>query len=280
MSVVVDYLEFESAEWGTAHIDRVDLGLLAEFTDLSADECLQRLSTYKPDEMAAAWREADPKTPEEILRFYAETDLYLWELFGWNGSAVYDAYVRRVERLAQLWPPSEHPRALDYGVGIGTAALRLAELGYSVTVADVPGRTLDFARARLARCGHHVDVIEIVDDIPALPSASWDVLVSFDVLEHVPRPDEVAARLVRALKRGGGATLIAPFDWVDARWPHHLPSGRKFSGPRWEMYLRGLGMQQLGDFCYLRTGLTAGLLRRARYLLWRASGLYVEKVPR
>jgi SAM-dependent methyltransferase len=281
VSVVADQIEFESAEWGPARVDALDLDLLADFTGLSEEECLERLSSYTVEEMAVAWRTANPTTPAEIRRFYAETDLYLWELFGWNGSAAYEPYLRRIERLAGLWPPSEHPRALDYGCGIGTAAVRLAELGYSITVADIPGRTLEFAHARLARRGHRGEVIEIVKDVPQLPPASWNVLVSFDVLEHVAWPKAVGRQLVRALLRGGGASIVTMFDLQDERWPHHLPSGNDELGRgRWEMYVRSLGMKQLGDSCYRRGSVAQEAMRRLRYGLWQATGIYVERVPR
>lgn len=281
MSALAEQIRFDSAEWGPAVIESTDLDALAEFTGWTNDECLRRLSSYRQEEMSAAWRESDPRTPEEIRRFYAQTDLYLWELFAWNGSAAYEPYLRRLQHLAKLWPPWSHPRALDYGCGIGTAALRLAELGYRVTIADIPGRTFDFAQARLARRGYRAEAIDIVDDIPQLREESWNVLVSFDVLEHVAHPKPLGRKLIRALVRGGGASVVTAFNLHDEVWPHHLESGKdEFGGARWEMYLRSLGMRQVGDSCYQRTGLVGEALRRLRYRFWKTTGITVERVPR
>src|SRR5262245_37266370 len=108
-------VEFESVEFGRAWIAASDLDLLAEFAGLTRDECLRRLSAYSPDEMAAAWRQRDPRSPAEIRDFYATTDLYLWELLAWNGSVEYEEYLQRLEQLAERWPPASHPRALDFG---------------------------------------------------------------------------------------------------------------------------------------------------------------------
>jgi 2-polyprenyl-3-methyl-5-hydroxy-6-metoxy-1,4-benzoquinol methylase len=280
MSVVADRIRFESAEWGPARIDPVNLDLLADFTRLSAEECLERLSSYTLEEMAGAWRAANPKTAAEISRFYGETDLYLWELLAWNGSAAYEPYLRRIERLADLYPPAEHPRALDYGCGIGTAAVRLAQLGYSVTIADIPGTTLEFARTRLARRGIDVDVIELGDEVPTLPNASWDVVVCFDVLEHAVDPVGVARALVRALRMNGGAAVVASFGG-NAELPLHLTPGvRRFGGHRWGLYFQTLGMRWLGDDIYQRIGWRGALARRIRYAFWRATGLYVERLKR
>jgi SAM-dependent methyltransferase len=276
-----EVIEFPTVEWGLSRIECGDLQLLSEVTGLTQEECLGRLRSYRPEEFAAAWRDAGPTSPAEILDFYAHTDLYLWELLGWNGTGGYESYLRRVDRLAEVWPAADHPRALDFGCGVGTAAVRLAERSYSVTIADVPGLTLTFARERLVRRGYKVEVLEIAVGEPVLRNAAWDVLVCFDVLEHVPDPARWARNLTKALVRGGGAAIVASFDWDDPRWPHHLADGRRrFGKGRWEMHLRGLGMANEGDFCYRRTGKTAELARSLQYRLWRSTGLYVTRIAR
>src|SRR5207247_2422781 len=69
----------------------------------------------------------------------------------WHAEPGYERYWHAVERLMELCPPAGHARVLDYGCGVGDSALRFARAGYDVTIADVPGRTLDFARAPFAR---------------------------------------------------------------------------------------------------------------------------------
>jgi SAM-dependent methyltransferase len=273
-------IEFESTEWGTSEISTVDLELLTEISGLSEYECLDRLQSYDPAEMAAEWHARDPRTPEEIRSFYSETDLYIWELLAWNGSRDYEPYIARLNLLAELCPPRDFPRSLDYGCGIGTAAVRLAEHGYRVTIADVPGTAVDFAKARLSRRKLPFEVLEIVNDVPTLPPDEWDVLVCFDVLEHLVQPDTVARALVRALRVGGGAAIVASF-WVDERWPHHLESGHtRFGSYRWDCFLQSLGVARYGDLLYRRTALLPTALRRLRYAFWRRTGLYVQRLPR
>lgn len=231
--------------------------------------------------MADDWRRKRPSSAAEIRRFYAETDHYVWELLGWNGSEVYAPYRRRLERLADNWPSSEHTAALDFGSGVGSAALALAESGYQVTIADVPGRTLEFARRRLERTGLPFSVVEVHDDVPNLSEQAWDVVVSFDVFEHLAEPARVARTVISALKPGGGAAIVASFDAVGDSWPHHLPSGRaRFSGHRWPFYLQGLGLKHLGDDVYVRLGARATFLRRLQYLAWRTTGMRIERAAR
>jgi SAM-dependent methyltransferase len=231
--------------------------------------------------MATAWHEQKPRTSEEIRSFYSNTSHYLWELLGWNGSAAYDSHLRALDRIAELWPPRTFPRALDYGSGVGTAALRLAELGYQVTVADVPGITLDFARARFEQRGIPAEAIEVTADVPPLPEGQWDVLVSFDVIEHLPNPTEVGRALVRAIRPGGGAAVMASFGGSEDLWPQHLQETMSvLSGQRWDLYFQALGMKHMGECIYQRLTWRGSLARRLRYEFWRATGLYVQRIKR
>jgi len=154
-------------------------------------------------------------------------------------------------------------------------------MGYSVTLADVPGRTFEFAQLRLRRHGIPFEVIDISTDPPELPRHRWDVLVCFDVLEHLQRPAGAARALIAGLKDGGGAAIVAPFDLTDDRFPHHLEQGAtRFGQHRWGHYLQGRGLKHLGDCVYEKIGARGRLARRLQYLVWRATGLRVERSPR
>jgi SAM-dependent methyltransferase len=273
-------IEFDSREVGRSQIAPLELELLAEVTGLSEDACLDRLRSYRFEEVAAAWRRSGPATPAEVRRFYGETDLYLWELLAWNGSAEYERYRRRVDGLAARWPAAAFPRALDYGSGVGTAALQLAQLGYDVTIADIAGPTLAFARERLRRHGGEAHVLE-VEAVPSLPREHFDVVVCFDVLEHVPDPGEAARSLAGALKRGGGAAIVASFNAQGDQWPHHLSAGgARFGDHRWRLYLQRLGLTLVDDALYRKAGRLTGALHRLQYELWRTTGIYVARLER
>lgn len=273
-------LVIESAAWGPTRIEDEDIDVLSALTGLSNEQCIEKLAAYRLEEMASAWQAQNPSTGEEIRAFYSETDLYLWELLTWNGSDAYRTYCHRLERLVHQWPPHRWPTALDYGCGVGTAAIWLAAHGYHVTIADIPGRTLEFAKARLRRRGIAFDVLEITENIPELLDSHWDILVCFDVIEHVLYPDMVARALVRAIRPGGGAAIVAGFDARDDLWPHHLADGvHRFGGHRWRLFLQWLGMREWGDGIYSRTDSRAvSLLLQARYLVWKATGLYVQRL--
>lgn len=87
-------------------------------------------------------------------------------------------------------PYADGRRVLDFGCGTGYGAHRIATKCKSITGVDVAGDAIGFAQARYP--GENLDFRQImpVDDEP-LPfgDGSFDVVLSFQVIEHVPDPD-------------------------------------------------------------------------------------------
>ena len=101
-------------------------------------------------------------------------------------------------------------RALDLGCGTGAFALRLAQLGYHVTLLDSSRPMLDFAE-RNAREAGLSGKIALADGDAAevanlFPAESFDVILSHNVLEYLPDPAAVLRAAVRTL-RGPSAIL-------------------------------------------------------------------------
>ena len=277
MAVVV----IPSAQFGTVTLDEIDLDCLCEWTGQDRAAVVKRLEQATVADMAAAWRDSSPSSDDDILSFYGQTDLYVWELMAWNSSPQYDRYRERLTALNQRFPSSSHPKALDYGSGVGTAALWLAQHGYDVTIADVPGPTLDFARMRLARHGVGFHTLQIDDAIPEIASESFDVVVSFDVLEHLTHPVEVSRLLARAVRRGGGAALVAAFGHDEGDHPHHLSErASTLIGHRFDLWLEAWGLRAYGDALYRRMTPAQAALRRVNHLLWRSTGFQLRRIPR
>jgi SAM-dependent methyltransferase len=265
----------ETQHWGQMTIPGDALDDLASFTGRSKQECLARLASYTQRELADAWRAARPSTPGEMRAFYAATDAYIWELTLWHASTAYAPYLAALEKLARMQGIGH--RALDYGCGIGTAAIRLAERGYGVTIADVPGVTLAYACHRLHRREIPFEAIEISGDEPVLVDR-YDAIVCFDVLEHVPEPDRVFRQLDRHLARNGLISVVASFDAQDAHYEgYHLRENYlRWGEGRWGLFLSGKGYRWLGNTVYSRA---QGLNKWARFLqyhLWLLTGLDVR----
>lgn len=136
-------------------------------------------------------------------------------------------------------------RALDYGCGRGEVVAAGREAGLDVWGAD------SFAFGGMAdaveRLGLPPGVIRSMDG-PTLPfpDAHFDVLVSNQVLEHVPNLHETLAEMRRVLRPGGQVLSIFPS--LDVIRENHcgIPMIHWFpKGSRTRFYY-GLGMAYLG----------------------------------
>jgi SAM-dependent methyltransferase len=94
-------------------------------------------------------------------------------------------------------------RVLDYGCGVGDYGLAFAVHGYPVTLLDIEGGNLDFARWRFEQrqLPHHVIAATESNLYPNL--GQQDIILSGEVLEHVREPLTVLKNSHAALNKGG-----------------------------------------------------------------------------
>lgn len=104
-------------------------------------------------------------------------------------------------------------KVLDVACGTGNLALPAARLGANVTGVDIAPNLVEQARANAAREGLQAQFDE--GDAEALPydDASFDTVVTMYGAMFAPRPDVVAAELLRVTKPGG---RIAMGNWTPA----------------------------------------------------------------
>jgi SAM-dependent methyltransferase len=109
---------------------------------------------------------------------------------------------------------------LDLGCGSGYGAAHLAQTARSVDGVDVSAEAIDFARKRYSRPNL---VYQKIDPDVALPfpDAVFDVVLSFQVIEHVVDVDGYLREAYRVLRPGGYLIVITP----DRR--HRLLPGQK-----------------------------------------------------
>lgn len=257
-----------------------DVADLASFTGMDERACLDRVRFFSTSELAEAWHAADPKTPDEIVRFYQSTDLYIWDLMQWHASVARRRYWDALEWLKHQRPSTEGwSRVLDLGSGVGTDAIYLARHGYEVTLMDVPGPTLAFARHRFERRGLPVRVVETTAPVPN-PPGDFDIVIAFDVFEHLPDPLSAARRVAASLRPGGLLVQTGHFG-DDGDHPCHLSDGvSRFSGLRWHIYLAGLGLRTAHTDVYEKPSGPASLAQRMRFSLWRLTQLWLVDTRR
>ena len=117
-------------------------------------------------------------------------------------------------------------RVLDFGCGTGYGAFHLATSGCSVVGVDVSASAIHEARARYDSPAVEFTVVPPVESAP-LPfdDASFDAVVSFQVIEHVPSVDAYLAEVARVL-RHDGTFLCATPDRGTRLFPRQRPWNR------------------------------------------------------
>jgi O-antigen biosynthesis protein len=110
---------------------------------------------------------------------------------------------------------------LDAGCGVGYGSAMLARAG----AADVVGLDLSAKAVEAAAQGAPANASFVAGDVHALPfdAGRFEVVVCFEVIEHVEGQDEVIAELARVLAPGGVLAISSPNrDVYPAGNPHHV----------------------------------------------------------
>lgn len=127
----------------------------------------------------------------------------------------YDLFSRYMERGAEQFfqrlGVTSVTRLLDVGCGAGQLALIAARAGAQVVGCDIAANWIEKARARAA--AERLEITFDVGDAESLPYGDnqFDVVGSLIGAMFAPRPDQVAAELIRVCRPGG---MIAMANWT------------------------------------------------------------------
>jgi ubiquinone/menaquinone biosynthesis C-methylase UbiE len=150
--------------------------------------------------------------------------------------------------LKALDYPKDHLKALDFGCGSGRITLPLSsyfEESYGVDISDPMIKRARILAKNNNRCKYFVNKS---DDLKMFKSASFDLVYSFIVLQHVGSKELVFSYLrefLRVLKKGGIVVFQIP---VDIPLKHRLqPKSRLYK------MLRDIGFAN--SFLYKNLGL-------------------------
>ena len=134
---------------------------------------------------------------------------------------------RRLEMIVQAAGERIKGRILENGCGVGMYVEHLSPFGGQVT-----GLEYDFERAVEA----HVNSPHIVNaagEFLPLPTGTFDLILSHEVIEHVQDDRAAIREMVRALKPGGRLALFCPnrgypFETHGIYWRGTYRFGNKF----------------------------------------------------
>lgn len=193
----------------------------------------------------------------------------------------YVIYIMHAASYRFAEPYCQGKRVLDLGCGSGYGAARIAGVASAVTGVDVAADAVAFAKARYA--APNLDYRLVMADA-ALPfeDASFDVVLSFQVIEHVVDEAGYLREARRVLRPGGVLILITP----DRR--HRLLPGQR-PWNRWHLReysaesLSALVSPVLDVEATLRMGAVRDIadieLRRYRWTKWVTLPVTLPFVP-
>jgi len=133
---------------------------------------------------------------------------YVHDLTAWHASGAVAPWIEVVRRHAILRLKRE-ARILDYGAGIGTYSLMLADMGMKVMACEVNPILQDYIRYRTKKRGLDVEV-------HARPIGKFDMIVCLDTIEHLRRPADFLALAYN---------LLNPKGLLAATWTFHQSNG-------------------------------------------------------
>jgi SAM-dependent methyltransferase len=124
---------------------------------------------------------------------------------------------------------------LDIGSGAGGVSARLAQAGARVIGLDVAWGFLRLARAAYRDLGVRVLSLFASGERIPLRSASCDLVLAMDILEHVPDPKALLDEIARCLKPSGLVCLQTGYryDWKNIRRDPHYGLPLVVLLPRW-----------------------------------------------
>lgn len=114
-------------------------------------------------------------------------------------------------------------RILDLGSGMGGTSVALGLAGAHPLAFEYNRAYCDIIRLRAARYNQPVPVLNGAGEALPFATATFDLAIAWDVVEHVQDPAQLLAELARVLKPGG-RVLITVINRFAYRDPHyHLP---------------------------------------------------------
>jgi len=174
-------------------------------------------------------------------------------------------------------------RILEIGCGIGTVVSKLAEQGYDAIGTDISQIAIEYGLNKYAPIRLEVQPAEEL----AFEDATFDVVLSFDLFEHIARVDQHVSEVQRVLKPEGYYLFQTPNKYSNAifetlahksfKWRRyhpslHTPGQLRRRVTRNAFSVRFVKMDPINDF-------TRAKLRRLGPIGWLIGHIPFERCP-
>ena len=181
---------------------------------------------------------------EKMIQLYTEGDGFIFDsLVFWSKPSRRLWIQHALDRILRYaeWTsiPLENLKILMHGDGPGNDSLFLANNGLHVDYYEVSGsKTFNFAVKRFQDSGFWERNIHPIYDYHECLHGQYDIVLSFEVLEHLPNPLATIQDIHSALKVGGLAIITEDFGDLASYLPTHLRSSAKYLGAAPFLFLK------------------------------------------
>ncbi|GEM_PF-5473281 len=120
-----------------------------------------------------------------------------------------DLEAEHLARYQFVFPLAEGVRLLDAGSGEGYGAALLARVAADVTAIDVDAHAIESAKRNYPLPNLHFQLVDADADYP-FPEKSFDLVTSFEVIEHIHGWKQYLERIAKVLKDEGILVISSP----------------------------------------------------------------------
>ena len=148
----------------------------------------------------SSFENADSMSAEKLLEAYRESSIY----YIIRLMLAYDRIEQALPLVNFAISKFKTGKMLDYGCGASDTGLVFHAFGFGVSICDIEGGNLDFARERYnIRSIDATPIAATKTDIYPDLGKNLDFIAALEVLEHLPSPSEALIKMHASLKKGG-----------------------------------------------------------------------------